>query len=248
MKSSDRPSCLVSPGRFRAFTLIELLTVIAIIGILAAIIIPTVGAVRNSARSANCTSNLRQIASAVLISVNDNRGLLPGRRSAITGNYAGGVQRAIADPLAETKGKPALAANQRDFYLSYLIQSYTGTADIWQSPRNQAAWDASNLGATYVCHNSSQTVNNTIPTHFFGSSDNPKPRTINQITASVSPSKLWMVSTIDRYNHPIAEFNSSNVQPALSGKRNYVFFDGHVETRPMTNLPLNGNLGFPLPN
>lgn len=43
------------------FTLIELLTVIAIIGILAAILIPVVGRVRESARSSQCLSNLRQI-------------------------------------------------------------------------------------------------------------------------------------------------------------------------------------------
>jgi prepilin-type N-terminal cleavage/methylation domain-containing protein/prepilin-type processing-associated H-X9-DG protein len=48
----------------RAFTLIELLTVIAIIGVLAAIIIPTVGRVRKSARSAQSQSNLRQLGMA----------------------------------------------------------------------------------------------------------------------------------------------------------------------------------------
>lgn len=46
------------------FTLIELLTVIAIIGILAAILIPSVGAVRKKASQASSSSNMRQIALA----------------------------------------------------------------------------------------------------------------------------------------------------------------------------------------
>ena len=61
----------------RGFTLIELLTVIAIIGILAAIIIPTVGKVRESARSAQCVSNQRQINMALQLYVEDNKGFLP---------------------------------------------------------------------------------------------------------------------------------------------------------------------------
>ncbi len=64
------------------FTLIELLTVIAIIGILAAIIIPVVGKVRQSARNAQCQSNVRQMAQALVMIANEYRGLIPAPNSA----------------------------------------------------------------------------------------------------------------------------------------------------------------------
>lgn len=54
-----------------AFTLIELLTVIAIIGILAAIIIPTVGKVKRTAKKAQCVSRMRQWGSAIALQAND---------------------------------------------------------------------------------------------------------------------------------------------------------------------------------
>ena len=59
------------------FTLIELLTVIAIIAILAAILIPSVNKVRDSARGAASLSNLRQIGSAIGIYQNLNQGKFP---------------------------------------------------------------------------------------------------------------------------------------------------------------------------
>jgi prepilin-type N-terminal cleavage/methylation domain-containing protein len=61
----------------RAFTLIEILTVIAIIGILAGIIIPVVGKARKSARMAASLSNIKQIAQALLVYTNDNRQYFP---------------------------------------------------------------------------------------------------------------------------------------------------------------------------
>lgn len=59
------------------FTLIELLTVIAIIGILAAIIIPTVGTVREKAQRTVDANNLREIAKAAMIYATDHNDRLP---------------------------------------------------------------------------------------------------------------------------------------------------------------------------
>lgn len=80
-----------TPAGRAGFTLIELLTVIAIIGILAAIIIPTVSAVKTRAAQAKALSNLRQIGSAFSLYANDNKGFLPKvgsnrKNSSVVGN------------------------------------------------------------------------------------------------------------------------------------------------------------------
>ncbi len=59
------------------FTLVELLTVVAIISILAAITIVTVGNVRDKARATQCTGNLRELHRAFILYVADNKGRFP---------------------------------------------------------------------------------------------------------------------------------------------------------------------------
>jgi prepilin-type N-terminal cleavage/methylation domain-containing protein/prepilin-type processing-associated H-X9-DG protein len=70
----------------RAFTLIELLVVIAIIAILAAILFPVFARARESARSASCLSNLKQLgpAQAMYLQDYDGRFLPSGQNVGIT--------------------------------------------------------------------------------------------------------------------------------------------------------------------
>lgn len=60
-----------------AFTLIELLIVIAIISILAALLIPAAKNVMSGAKASQCITNLRQLGTATLSYVADNDGRLP---------------------------------------------------------------------------------------------------------------------------------------------------------------------------
>lgn len=93
-----------SLGRHCAFTLIELVIVVAMIGLLAAILLPAIQAARESARRTHCQSNLRQLGLAVL-SHHDSLRVLP-----TSGNNAFGIGGAIV--LSWSGGKPTAAGGK----------------------------------------------------------------------------------------------------------------------------------------
>lgn len=61
----------------RAFTLVELLAVVAITGVLAGILLLVLGPARQKADDAACLSNLRQVFVALNLYANDNKGKWP---------------------------------------------------------------------------------------------------------------------------------------------------------------------------
>ena len=67
-------------GQIRwAFTLVELLVVVAILAVLAALLLPALGIGKNKARSVQCGSNLRQWGLAFRMYASDNEDHLPRR-------------------------------------------------------------------------------------------------------------------------------------------------------------------------
>lgn len=61
----------------RLFTLIELLIVIAMIAILAAMLLPALNQARERAKSIHCSSNLKQLGAYMLMYVDQNAGIIP---------------------------------------------------------------------------------------------------------------------------------------------------------------------------
>jgi prepilin-type N-terminal cleavage/methylation domain-containing protein len=75
----------MSRKRSYHFSLIELLVVVAIIGILASLVLPALSKARKTSQVAVCTNNLKQISTATFLYQDDSEGYYPA------GNYANGV-------------------------------------------------------------------------------------------------------------------------------------------------------------
>lgn len=75
-KTSARPGRpLASPRCAQGFTLVELLTVIAIVGLLLALLLPVIGRAVEASRRSACASNLSQIQKAATVYTSDNLGV-----------------------------------------------------------------------------------------------------------------------------------------------------------------------------
>ena len=101
-----------------AFTLIELLVVISIIAVLAGMLLPAVGMVRDAARSTACSSNLRQIGLAINAYANGNEELLPamhlGDENGVGSSYTYWTALLIGNGYIEVPGWTSTAGGNAD--------------------------------------------------------------------------------------------------------------------------------------
>lgn len=215
------------PGRrIAAFTLTELLVVIVIIAALAALAFTVTRRAMDSARSANCVSNLRDLGAAALSYSSENNGGLP--------------------PICELNyGKAWTAEAANRWWPSFLAGSSDTASELvyktWRCP--EARDDEFNEPKPDLVYSSYAPLK---PVITFITEANPNGSM--RLASILNPEKVWMfgdggspigaadsnsyqtVGAIERYGKKWATGNRPACRHNRGGNANYVACDGHVET------------------
>lgn len=204
-----------NPGRRRShserrapgFTLIEILVVIAIIAILAALLFPVVQRMQTGLKQAKCLNNLKQLAAVGMTFANDNDGRFPPNTFTL-----GGPQ-------------PTVQKNQK------LWKQYGWSKELITSPLKLPTGQTDSMGSKV--RDDSYGINLYLPQGPGGSSsdaghfwDVGKTR----VVAVSRPSRTVFFTTSLTY-HAYPTNNGSTVRSYTGDDRaNVVFCDGHAES------------------
>lgn len=227
--------------RTRAFTLIELLTVIAIVGVLAGILVATIGGVRKKAHQTRCVANLRQVGIALLSKVNDNRGVLPGPLYLqVLNRYGYNETTALGAHLAPYLGLPehsTLGAGVR----VAIPQLHCPSRPL---PSGEA--DDNTIG-TYAlqCTLNNAKTSNASRYPFGEVTNNRAPIRYLELDQFGGPSRVWALVEVDQQvtyspiRNTTSWHNAMPAAPSHGANRTFLYFDASVQLR--SDLPPSYN-------
>ena len=217
-------TCPCPNHRRGAFTLIELLVVIAIIAILAAMILPALGAAKRKSYQIKCVSNIKQVGIAIQTYTSDNDDYLPGPVwSGVRPDYQINYSEDLLWFLAP--------------YLGLELSSTPRLADILLCPgyMHYAPSTTSVFGRKIYMLNDDVDPNpiNRVPPFGY---PNPvlKPLKLTSFDNNVPVSSVFAMTDIDQssplVNPGVGWWTDLPPSPVHGKVRNQLFFDWHVES------------------
>lgn len=209
-----------SPG----FSLIEVLVCVILIAILAALIMPMIGALRSATDSARCTSNLRIVGGGALNYFVERNGLLLTGRfwyspSTLPPTSTGIIAAGMVEYFG-IEGPYTGDATLRDTVLTCPGLKKKSPA-LFPSQWNRC-YSVNQYAHAYGPENTN--INDSVPLAFPGN-----------LARIRSRSSMWLfmdAAVSDTGGYPFTYIGRSqinDVRSPHSGKQNIVFFDGHVE-------------------
>lgn len=127
------------PASIGAFTLIEMLVVVGIISLLAALLFPVLISARSKARSAVCLSNMKQIGDAILLYAQDYDDLFP---------YGADPSDQHSNPsIWPPSQQPTVDAMPQ---LNTVLDAYIKSDEVWRCPADTGFDHLDTWGESYV--------------------------------------------------------------------------------------------------
>ncbi len=215
------------------FSITELLVAVAIIGVLASLLIPLWGSMRNRVNMTSCASNMRQLASGLLIYAGDNGGDFP--------------------PVSRSWPP----TSQKDTW-GYAIWSYVGYQnDTFREPGNDLSSTVDDDDHNIFQCPATQSDPITFPgvsssfSSFYSYGLNCDPNGEGNLGLSIrTPVKLAHLQSpgetamILESRFPVATYYTYRREYGLvphSGSLNVAYYDGHVELMGEADVPAGGS-------